>query len=207
MVCSFLKLEIMKAKNIFFTIILFAIAFKTPAQEFLSSNVRVFRETGETISFSENEIAVIKLNPQTNLFRADFCVFLTRQNDTVEEMNQQLSLDFKGQFPISDFDFYDLEGESRKLYTIVGELTINNITKTYTKIDFTLHRSTFPNIYSPNVLSYPYNINFQLEINPIDFCLENILPDCPRTIFVEVKDGIINKFSNGNGKPRCETRY
>lgn len=197
----------MKTKNIFFIIILFEISFKTSAQEFISSNVRVFRESGETISYSEKEIAVIKLNPQTNQFRVDFCVSLTKKKDTIEEMNKQLSLDFKGQFPISDLDFYDLEGESRKTYTITGELTINNITRTYTKIDFALHRSNSPNIYSPNVLSYPYNISFQLDINPIDFCLENILPDCPRTIFVEVKDGVINKFNNGNGKPKCENNY
>ncbi|MES2285274.1 MAG: hypothetical protein V4547_06255 [Bacteroidota bacterium] len=197
----------MKSKNVFFTIILFAIAFKTSAQEFISSNVRVFRETGETISYSENEIAIIKLNPQTNQFRADFCVLLARKNDTIKAPNQQLSLDFRGQFPISDLDFYDLEGESQKTYTIIGELTINNITRSYTKIDFALHRSNFPNIYSPNVLSYPYNISFQLEINPTDFCLESVLEDCPRSIFVEVKDGIINKFINGNGKAGCENAY
>ncbi|MES2139605.1 MAG: hypothetical protein V4511_07835 [Bacteroidota bacterium] len=197
----------MRSKTVFFAIILFAITFKTYAQEFISSNVRVFRETGETISYSENEMAVIKLNPQTNQFRVDFCVFLIQKNDTLKETNQQLSLDFRGLFPISDLDFYDLEGESRKTYTIIGELTINNITRSYTKIDFALHRSNFPNIYSPNVLSYPYNISFQLEINPIDFCLESILPNCPRTIFVEVKDGIINKFSNGNGKSECKNGY
>ncbi len=197
----------MRSKTVFFAIILFAITFKTSAQEFISSNVRVFRETGETISYSENEMAVIKLNPKTNQFRVDFCVFLIQKNDTIKKTNQQLSLDFKGQFPISDLDFYDLEGESRKLYTIIGELTINNITRSFTKIDFALHRSNFPNIYSPNVLSYPYNISFQLEINPMDFCLESVLEDCPRSIFVEIKDGIINKFSNGNGKSECENRY
>lgn len=197
----------MKAKIIFFSIILFAIAFKTSAQEFVNSNVRVFRETGETISYSENESAVIKLNPQTNLLSVDFCILLSRKNDTIKEDNQQLNLNFTGQFPIYDLDFYDLEGEARKTYTITGELTINNITKTYTKIDFALHRSNLPNIYSPNVLSYPYNIGFLIEINPIDFCLENILENCPRTILIEVKDGIINKFSNGIKKTECKRPY
>ena len=193
----------MKTKHHIFSLFLFVIVCNTTAQEFLNSNARIFRETGESISHSEDEKSVIKLNPQTNQFRVDFCVWLNKTSSA----DQQLTLEFTGPFPINDLDFYDLEGEGRKTYAIIGELTINNITRTYTQLHFTLHRSNLPNNYSPNVISYPYNIAFLFEINPAEFCLENILENCPRTLFVEVKDGIINRFTNGYGKPKCETRY
>lgn len=181
----------------------------TLAQEFVSSKVHIFRENGEIISSSENEYSIIKLNGQTNQFSVDLCVLITNpyKTDSTEGINQQLNLNFKGLFPIEDFDFYDLAGQEGKIFTMTGELTINDIRKSYSKMNFALHRSTFPSSYSRDIHSYFYHISFIMEINPEEFCLDNIIANCAKTIMIEVEDGIINKQNNGIGKIECETPH
>lgn len=197
----------MKTITVFLTIVLFGIEYKTKAQEFISSNVRVFQEAGKTISSKENEFSIIKLNSQTNQLSIDLCVLLTNTNDSLEELNQELSLNFRGAFPIDDLVFFNLAGKEGQIYTITGELTVNDIVKTYSTLNFSLHTSNFPSIYTRDVESYKYHISFLMEINPIDFCLEIVLQNCARIIFVEVKDGTINKLHEYDEKIGCEVQY
>lgn len=197
----------MKTITVFLTIVLLGIEYKTKAQEFVSSNVRIFQEAGKTISSKENEFSIIKLNSQTNQLSIDLCVLLTNTYDSLQELNQQLSLNFKGPFPIDDLDFFNLAGKEGKIYTVTGDLTINDIVKSYSTLNFSLHTSNFPSIYSRDIESYPYHIGFLMEINPMDFCLEIVMQNCARTIFVEVKDGTINKLYEDDEKIGCEMAY
>jgi|GEM_PF-3339951 len=198
----------MKASFVFFAIAIFGIVINSSAQEFLNSPVRIYMETGEIISSRTNEYAIISLNNQTNIFTVDLCVLLSNINkhDTLEEINQQLSLNFKGQFPIDDLDFYDTGAKGGQIYSITGDLTINDIMKSFTKINFSLNRSTVPDDFIVTK-SYPYHISFLIEVDPIEFCLNNILPKCPKTIIVSIEDGIINKINDGNEKPECEIAH
>jgi hypothetical protein len=204
-----LLIEVMKTLAVIFSSLLFLISNKISAQEFLKSNARVYTESGEIISSRSNEYALINLNSQTNQFSVDLCALLINptKSDTIKETSQQLSLNFLGIFPIDDLEFYDLDGKEGKVNTITGELMINNIRKSYTQLNFILHRSNYPNTYISDIYSYTFHISFILEIDPVDFCLDYVLENCPKKIMLQVEDGIINKLNAGYPKVECEMAH
>lgn len=167
--------------------------------DFLTSRIRVSTETGNVVS--ENTFAIVKLNTNSHEFNIASCI-LFEMNDSSTGTSEQtsLTLNFTGQFPIDNLDFYDVANDKNS-HTISGELTINNITRPY-KINFGLHGSSSINVYSQDKRSYMARINFAIEINTDDFNL-NIPPGYAKTFVVAVKDGVINKADEYDLGPEC----
>lgn len=196
------KKKIMKTLHCYLTELLILIASHIPAQsDFISSRVYVLKETGEAIP-AENAHALIKLNTHNYEFTINSCLILTI-SDSVTDKSQQTSIDlnFTGPFPIDNLDFYDVVND-KNIHVINGELTVNEITHAY-KVNFGLHSPTSRNVYTQGIPSYSAHINFAIEINPIDFNLDNIPASFAKTLIIRVKDGIINKTGENEIAPEC----
>jgi hypothetical protein len=171
------------------------ITFQAAAQEFIGTNVRFSKDIEAGTSLSADQIGLIRLNNQSDEFSFDISMFpiLTtpRDNDSIKSMNEKVVLSFRSQFPVNDLDFLSNDG-SEKNFTIPGELTINNRTRPVTMI-FGMHSSMARNDESRGIESYPVLISFIIEINPAEYGLDFETINFVRTIYVEVRNGIINK--------------
>lgn len=174
------------------------ITFQSTAQEFIGSNVRFSKEIETGGSFSADEIGLIKLNDQNDEFVFDIRLFpiLTtpKDNDSIASMNKSVVLHFKTQFPVTDLDFLANDG-SEQTFTVPAELTINNITQPV-NIRFGLHSSMSRTDDARGIKSYPAMVSFVIEINPGEYDLDFETINFVRTIYVEVRNGTINRTTD-----------
>lgn len=167
--------------------------------DFLTSRIRVSTEIGNVVS--ENTFAIVKLNTNSHEFNVASCIlFEINDSSTAKSEQANLTLNFTGQFPIDNLDFYDVAND-KNIHTISGELTINNVTRPY-KINFGLHGPSSINVYTQDKRSYIARINFAMEINTDDFNLD-IPSSYAKTFVIAVKDGVINKADEYDLGPEC----
>lgn len=173
------------------------ITLQAAAQEFIGTNVHFSKEIENGGSHSADEIGLIRLNNQSDEFSFDISLFpiLTtpRDNDSIKSMNEKVVLSFRSQFPHNDLDFLSNDG-SEKTFTVPGELTINNRTRPVTVI-LGMHSSMALDDETRGIDSYPVLISFIMEINPSEYGLDFETINFVRSIYVEVRNGIINKSS------------
>jgi hypothetical protein len=171
------------------------ISFQAIAQEFIGSNVRFSKEIESDGNRTATEIGLIRLNEQNNEFSFDISLFpiLTspRGNDSITNLNKQVNLNFRAEFPVSDLSFLTNDGTEINL-TIPGELTINSRTHPV-NLFMGIHSSLQLKDEARGIESYPALISFVLEINPADYGLDFETINFVRTISVEVRNGAINK--------------
>jgi hypothetical protein len=187
----------MKTLNTLLISIFSVIAFQVTAQEFIGSNVRLSKEIETGGAFSSNEIGLIKLNDQNNEFVFDlplFSILSTPNNDSIISLNKGVVLHFRTDFPVSDLDFLSNDG-SEKTFTVPGELTINNITLPV-NMNFGLHSSMAQVDDARGIKSYPAMVSFVIEINPAEYNLDLETINFVRSIYVEVRNGIINRSTS-----------
>jgi hypothetical protein len=183
----------MKTIAHFLTILLLTVSFQLPAQEFIGSHVRLTKEAVNQPVSVKDDNGIIRLNDQTNEFSiyVQLWQILTSANesDSIADINKHLRVNFRGQFPISDFAFYTGD---EKTYQIPGKLTINHISRAIS-IVCSFHKSISENFDENDVHSYPVRISFAIEINPADYNLDIETAKFTETIIVAVENGIINK--------------
>ncbi|MFY9308318.1 MAG: hypothetical protein WAQ28_04630 [Bacteroidia bacterium] len=171
-----------------------------PAQtDFKTSRIRVSTESGAVVS--ENTFAVIKLNTNSQEMDISSCI-LFDINDSATGKSEQASMtiNFKGQFPIENLDFYDVAND-KNIHTMSGELTVNNITRAY-KMNFGLHGPSSINVYTQDKRSYTAQISFAIEIDVDEFDLD-VPPSYAKTFIIAIKDGVINKTNEYDLGPEC----
>jgi len=188
----------MKALNTLLISIFSIITFQAAAQEFIGSNVRLSKDIETGGSFSANEIGLIKLNDQNDEFVFDIRLFpiLTtpKDNDSIATMNKSVLLHFKTQFPVADLDFLSNDG-SEETFTVPAELTINNTTRAV-NIRFGLHSAMVQTDEARGIKSFPALVSFVIEINPAEYNLDFETINFVRTLYVEVRNGTINRTTN-----------
>ncbi|MCW3102163.1 MAG: hypothetical protein JWO09_603 [Bacteroidetes bacterium] len=188
----------MKTLNTLLISIFSIITFQAAAQEFIGSNVRLSKEIETGGSYSSSEIGLIKLNDQNDEFVFDIRLFpiLTtpKDNDSITTMNKSVVLHFKTQFPVSDLDFLSNDG-SEQTFTVPAELTINNITRAV-NIRFGLHSAMAQTDEARGIQSFPAMVSFVIEINPAEYNLDFETINFVRTMYVEVRNGTINRTTN-----------
>ncbi|MCE3279587.1 MAG: hypothetical protein K0S44_1778 [Bacteroidetes bacterium] len=171
------------------------ITFQAAAQEFIGTNVRFTKEIEAGGSKSTDEIGLIRLNNQSDEFSFDISMFsiLTtpKDNDSIKHMNERVNLSFRCQFPHNDLEFLSNDGSETE-FTIPGELTINNRTRPVNLI-LGMHSSMIKNDETRGIDSYPVVVSFIMEINPAEYGLDFETINFVRSIYVEVRNGVINK--------------
>jgi hypothetical protein len=193
----------MKLHSYFLTGILFILVSFVPEQnDFVTSHISVMKETGESMISSDNSYAVIKLNTYNQQLDINSCVLLTI-SDSITKKDElfSLSLNFTGQFPIDNLDFYDVAND-KNIHTANGILTVNNVPHSY-RLNFGLHGPNSINFRSQDASSYQAQINFAMEIGSVDYGLNDIPANVTKAILVVIKDGIINKTNENNVGPEC----
>lgn len=168
--------------------------------DFVTSRIRVSTETGVIIS--DNASAIIKLNTHSQELNVSSCILLSINDSVTGKSNQtSLTIDFTGQFPIENLDFYDVAND-KNIHIASGELTVNQVNRPY-KMNFGLHGPSSINVYSQDKRSYSARINFAIEVNAADFNLGDIPASFAKTIILGIKDGVINKTDEYNIGPEC----
>jgi hypothetical protein len=170
------------------------IALQASAQDFVGSTVRFAKEIETGGKLDATHIGLIKLNDQNDEFVFDIPLYpiLTspRDNDSITTMNKNIMLHYRADFPVSDLDFLANDG-SESSFVIPGELTINNITRPV-KMNLSVHGAAPYIDEARGIKSYPALISFTLEINPAEYNLDFETINFVRTIYVEVRNGVIN---------------
>ena len=133
---------------------------------FVTSGTRISTETGTVIS--DNSLSIIKLNTHSQELNISTCILLNI-NDSITGKKDQASLtiDFTGQFPIENLDFYDVAND-KNIHVVSGELTVNQVSRPH-KMNFGLHGPSSINVYTQDKRSYSASISFAIEVNTYDF--------------------------------------
>jgi hypothetical protein len=190
----------MKTLKTILTTILLATSISAVGQDFIGTNVRFSKDIETGGSYTAGEIGLIKLNDQNDEFSFDISLFpiLTSpaSNDSIRGVNRQVDLNFHAQFPSGDLDFLSNDG-SERIYTVPGELTINNITRP-AKVMFGIHSSMSQTNEALGIKTFPALVSFIIEINPAEYGLDFETINFVRVIRVEVRNGILNRSTQNS---------
>lgn len=190
----------MKTLGLLLISIFSVITFHIPDQEFIASNIHFskYAETGKT--FTANEFGVIKLNNENDEFVFDVPLYpiltSSKSNDSINNINRKVLLHYKADFHVADLDFLSNDG-SQKTFTIPGELTINNVTLPV-NTTFSMHGAMEQADENRGIKSYPALISFVIEINPAEYNLDFETINFVRTIYIEIRNGVINRTDNAS---------
>jgi len=173
-----------------------------PAQNWELSPIKLSTGLeGDSLTTGISSKAILILNSQTRQFTADaWLTPLLNQavRDSLNDVEDRLfRVHFEGQLPgqsLQNIDFLS-PGSSGASYTINGTMTLNGVSMPYAlNFSVAVFQSAIPISNGNNASSiYPARVFFVMQLNPINFGLDDPAIGLTRPIALEVSSGLVNR--------------